>query len=384
MTFTQEQISVLFDEIANGQGGYQHLLKLSLEAIMRAEREQFNSEHKDSSNGYRLRSVFAHKSKLELLIPRTRHHNYYPLILSLIKDQDNESKEMAFELYKAGLTTEQVGELFGKIYGHVYSKSAISEMMHQARSDVFAWMERKLDSVYPILYIDATYWHTRRADTGVSNEAYYTILAVKQDRTREVIGIVNHPTEGASNWESAFISLKERGLEHVQLVVCDGLSGIENVIQKVFPEANIQLCTVHLTRNILAKVKPKDKQQVAKEVKEVFNPENATDKPINGINRLHDFVDRWAKTYPSLKIYKQSRAHFYFNYLNYELPIRRMIYTTNWIERLNRNYKRTLRMRSAMPSPESVLFLIGSTAMNRKEYNYPIHQFSLTQKLMFI
>ena len=93
MTFTQEQISVLFDEIANGQGGYQHLLKLSLEAIMRAEREQFNDQHNDSSNGYRLRSVFAHKSKLELVIPRTRHHNYYPLILSLIKDQDNESKE---------------------------------------------------------------------------------------------------------------------------------------------------------------------------------------------------------------------------------------------------------------------------------------------------
>ncbi len=384
MTFTQEQISVLYDEIANGQGGYQHLLKLSLEAIMRAEREQFNDQHNDSSNGYRLRRVFAHKSKLELVIPRTRHHNYYPLILSLIKDQDNESKEMAFELYKSGLTTEQVGELFGKIYGHVYSKSAIRQMMHQARSDVFAWMERKLESVYPILYIDATYWHTRRADTGVSNEAYYTILAVKQDRTREVIGIVNHPTEGASNWENAFIALKARGLDNVQLVVCDGLTGIENVIQRVFPEATIQLCTVHLTRNILAKVKPTDKQQVANEIKQVLNPENATDKTVDGIKRLHEFVDRWAKTYPSLKIYKQSRAHFYFNYLNYELPIRRMIYTTNWIERLNRNYKRTLRMRSAMPSPESVLFLIGSTAMNRKEYDYPIHQFSQTQKLLFI
>jgi putative transposase len=383
MNFTQEQICSIFDELANEKEGYRSLLKMSLEAIMRAEREQFKAVHDDSSNGYRLSSVFAHKSKLELVIPRTRHHNYYPLILSIIKDQDNESKELAFELYKSGLTTEQVGELFGKIYGHSYSKTAISEMMHAARIDVRQWLERKLDAIYPIIYIDATYWHTRRENTGVSNEAYYTILGVRQDRTREVLSIINHPTEGASNWEDAFNSLQERGVQKVSLIVCDGLAGIENVIQKVFPKATIQLCTVHLTRNILAKVKPKDKRQIAYELKEVLNPDNAKDIPQDGINRLHGMVDRWIKTYPSLKIYKGTRVHFYFNYLHYEVPVRRMIYTTNWVERLNRNYKRTLRMRSAMPSPESVLFLLGSTAMCRKEFSYPIYQFSQTQKLDF-
>jgi transposase-like protein len=383
MDFTQEQISSIFDDLANKKEGYQYLLKMSLEAIMRAEREQFNQSHNDSSNGYRISSVFAHKSKMELVIPRSRHHNYYPLILSLIKDQDNESKEMAFELYKAGLTTEQVGGLFGKIYGQTYSKSAISQMMNDAREDVFAWLNRKLDTVYPILYIDATYWHTRRGDS-VSNEAYYTILGVKQDRTREVLSIINHPTEGARNWEEAFEELKSRGVKQVQLIVCDGLTGIENVIQKVFPEATIQLCTVHLIRNILAKIKPKDKQHVAKDLKEVLNPEIPKDNAMKGVERLHNMVDKWAKIYPSLKVYKNSRSCFYFNYLNYEVPIRRMIYTTNWIERLNRNYKRTLRMRTSMPSPESVLFLLGSTAMNRNEFNFPIYQFTLTEKLNFL
>jgi len=308
---------------------------------MRAEREQFNTHNKDSSNGYRLSSVFAHKSKMELVIPRSRHNNYYPLILSLIKDQDNESKEMAFELYKAGLTTEQVGELFGKIYGKTYSKSAISQMMHTARTDVFAWLERKIDACYPIVYIDATYWCTRREES-VSNEAYYTILAVKEDRTREVLSVTNHPTEGATNWEDAFNDLKKRGLNEVQLVVCDGLTGIENVIQKVFPKAIVQLCTVHLTRNVLAKVKPADKQAVADELKSVLNPDNASDTPQEGIRRFHTFIQRWIKKYPSFKTYLNQRHHLYFNYLDYEVEIRRMIYTTNWIERLNRNYKRTL------------------------------------------
>ncbi|MBL7789314.1 MAG: IS256 family transposase [Chitinophagales bacterium] len=382
MNFTQEQMSEIFDEIAKKKDGYRELLKLSLESIMKAERQEFNKKHSDSSNGYRLSSVFAHRSKLELVIPRSRHHNFYPLILALIKDQDNESKELAFELYRAGLTTEQVGSMFNKIYGQSYSKAAISSMMQTAREDVFAWLERELEEEYPIIYIDATYWHTRR-DDSVSNEAYYTILAVKKDTTREVLSIVNHPTEGSSNWEEAFLALKKRGMKKVQLVVCDGLQGIENVIKSVFPQAIVQLYTVHLTRNILAKVKPKHKAEVAADLKVVLNPDNPKDTPKQGIAKFHDFIDKWLKVYPSLNTYNAPRYHLYFNYLLYETDIRRMIYTTNWIERLNRTYKRTLRMRSSMPSPESVLFLIGSTAMDRKEYSYPIYQFKNSSKIKF-
>lgn len=384
MNFTQEQISELLLTIANGKDGYRQLLKQSLEAIMQAERQQFNELRSDYSNGYRFSKVCVHNGKMELMIPRSRHENFYPLILALIKDQNKESEDMAFELYRSGLTTEQVGALFEKLYGHHYSKSAISQMMHCARKDVFGWLERKgLDETYPVLYIDATFWHTRRGDS-VSSEAYYTILGVKQDATREVLSVVNHPKEGSSNWEDIFLSLKTRGVKSIQLVVSDGLAGIENVIQKVFPEATVQLCTVHLVRNIIAKVKPADKKGIAADMKEVLNPDNKDDSPQKGITRFQCCIDKWIKKYPSLKIYRGNRYSLYFNYLGYEREIRRMIYTTNWIERLNRHYKRTLRMRSSMPSPKSVLFLLGSTAMNRPEYNYPIHQFKMSTKLNFI
>jgi putative transposase len=368
MDFTQEQISELLLTIANQQDGYRLLLQQSLEAIMRAERQQFNELHSDYGNGYRFSNVCVHNGRMELMIPRSRNHNFYPLILALIKDQNKESETLAFELYKNGLTTEQVGGIFEKLYGQHYSKSAVSQMMKSARTDVFAWLERKtLDAIYPIIYIDATFWHTRRNDQ-VSSEAYYTILSVKQDTTREVLAVVNHPTEGASNWEDAFLSLKERGVRQVQLVVADGLTGIEHAIQKVFPDAAIQLCTVHLTRNILSKVKPSDKAAIAHEMKEVLQPDNEQDTPRQGLARFHSFIEKWEKKYPSFKTYKGSRYALYFNYLSYEKTIRRMIYTTNWVERLNRNYKRTLRMRSSMPSPESVIFLLGSVAMHRPEY----------------
>lgn len=380
MNFTQKQVSEILEEIAQGENGYVQILKLALESIMVSERHQFNQLQGDVSNGYRLRSVLGHGGKLELVIPRSRHHNFYPLILALIKDQESESRNLAYELYSSGLTGAQIGDVFEKIYGEHYSKASISNMMQTARTDVSAWLERPLEKRYPILYLDATYWHTRRGDS-VSNEAYYSILAVKEDRTREVIALINHPTEGSSNWKEAFQELRKRGLETVDLMVCDGLTGIENAITEVFPMATVQLCTVHLSRNIQAKVKPADKAQVASELKEVLHPDKEDDNALKGIARFETFVKKWLKKYPSFKVYLEPRSKLYFNYLNYDKSIRRMIYTTNWIERLNRNYKRTLRMRTSMPSPESVLFLLGSVAMKRKEFQFPIYQFGDENKL---
>jgi len=382
MNFTQTQITEILDEIANGKNGYQELLKLSLESIMRSERNEFNKEQSDVSNGYRLGSILGHGGKLELSIPRSRHYNFYPLILALVKEQNEECKTLAYELYSSGLTTDQIGSLFDKIYGHQYSKSSISNMMSNARMDVQSWLNRKLEKRYPIIYIDATYWHTRRLDS-VSSEAYYTILAVREDRTREVLSVINHPTEGSSNWREEFENLKARGLEEINLVVSDGLQGIENAVAKVFPMATVQLCTVHLTRNILAKVKPCDKQLIAKDLKDVLDPSDPNDNASKGHKRFTDFINNWVKKYPSLKTYLLPRNKLYFNYLNYHVEIRRMIYTTNWIERLNRNYKRTLRMRSSMPSPESVVFLLASVAVRRNEYKMPIYQFIYETKLFY-
>lgn len=382
MNFTQQQITEILDEIANGKNGYQELLKLSLESIMRSERSEFNRENQDVSNGYRLGSILGHGGKLELVIPRSRHYNFYPLILALVKEQNEESKTLAYELYSSGLTTEQIGRLFDKIYGHHYSKSSISSMMSNARSDINNWLNRKLEKRYPIIYIDATYWHTRRIDS-VSSEAYYTILAVREDRTREVLAVINHPTEGSSNWREAFADIKARGLQEINLVVTDGLQGIENAVAEVYPMATVQLCTVHLSRNILAKVKPCDKQLISKDLRDVLDPSNPNDNAILGHQRFIDFINNWVKKYPSLKVYLLPRNKLYFNYLNYHIEIRRMIYTTNWIERLNRNYKRTLKMRSSMPSAESVVFLLASVACRRNEYNVPIYQFIYETKLFY-
>ena len=245
MQFTQSQISEIFEQILQKESGFNEILKLSLETLMKIERSEHNLKEKDLSNGYRPRRIFGQGKQLELRVPRTREGNFYPIILSLLKDQEEEMKNIAFRLYSSGLTTIQVGEIFEDLYGKQYSSSQVSRMFGNAKNDVEFWLNRPLDNYYPIVYIDATFIPTRRVDS-VYKEAYYTILGVKPDRTREVLAVVNFPTEGSSQWEDIFENLQNRGVKKVDLFVSDGLSGIENSIWKYFRNADIQLCVVHL------------------------------------------------------------------------------------------------------------------------------------------
>ena len=271
-----------------------------------------------------------------------------------------------FSLYSKGLTTEQISDVYEEIYGKTYSKQQISFLMQDSREEISVWLNRGLEKHYLVLYIDATFVHTRR-DKSVSKEGYFTILGIKEDGTREVLSIVNHPTEGALLWQQELLALKERGVESIGLVVSDGLTGIENAVPKVFPMASHQLCVVHFKRNVLS-VFPREKRaEIAKELKEIFLVETTATSPVDAFGKLVIFVDKWIKKYPSLKAYKNERNTAYFTYLNYPSEVQRMIYSTNWIERLNRDYKRVLKMRGAMPSAESVLSLMGAVAME-KEY----------------
>lgn len=377
MNFTQEQISELLLTIANSENGTNELLQMTLNAFMKSEQHLHQQENPAVyANGYRTRKARGFGKEMVLKVPRTRDGGFYPVLLNVLRDEDEEHRKLIFSLYRRGLTTEQVSDVYEEIYGKNYSKQQISYLMKDSREDVSIWLERKLDPHYLVLYIDATFVHTRR-DKSVSKEGYYTILGIKEDGSREVLSVVNHPNEGATLWQMELESLKERGVESVGLIASDGLTGIENAIAKSFPTAKHQLCVVHLKRTILA-VFPRTKRlEIGKELKEVFAIDTKTVTAVEAFKNLCSFVEKYQKSYPSLKSFSNERNTAYFTYLNYPISIQRMIYSTNWIERLNRDYKRVLKMRGAMPSAESVLFLMGAVAMEKeyKSYKYPVSAF---------
>ena len=365
--FTQEQITKILQSIAEEKDGVNKVLKLAFEAIMLAEREIHNMTESDVSNGFRYRRIFGKGKELILSVPRSRFKHFYPYLLAVIKEENEEATNLAFSLYSAGLTTGEVSKIFARIYGRRYSTSHISRMFDFARDKVREWLQRPLEPYYPIIYVDAVFIPIRRGGSVVK-EAFYTILGVRSDRTREVLAIVNKPTESAEGWREIFEGLRSRGVENVDLVVSDALRGIEDAVAAVFPGISHQLCVTHLKRNVLKEVRPKDKGEIAMDLEEVFNPDNPEDTPDIAWERWERFVEKHGKKYPRLKRMLKVRYRLYFTYFKYDYRIRRMIYTTNWIERLNRDYRRVTRMRGALPNEEAAILLLGNVAMERTAY----------------
>ncbi|MCF6240749.1 MAG: IS256 family transposase [Bacteroidales bacterium] len=379
LKFTPGQVTKILEEIAKEDGGINKILKYSLEALMCAERLHHNEIKEDVSNGYRYRGIKSGNRQIKLEVPRSRYHQFYPVLLGVINDQNKELEELAFSLYGSGLTTEQVGKIFKKVYGKSYSTSQISRFFETARSDVSQWLSRTLESYYPIIYIDAVFILTRRGES-VSKESYYTILGVKSDRTREVLAIVNFPTESSTSWSEVFKTLKNRGVNRIDLVISDALSGIEDAAAKNFSGIKHQLCTVHLKRNILKSIKPADKQEVAEILKDIFRTEDSSDTISKAWQRWIDFIEKYKKKYPFLKTKTEERYRLYFTYIQYDYRIRSMLYSTNWIERLNRDFRRTTRMRGALPNPDATILLLGYVSMNKDVYTRKIPKLNYEKK----
>ena len=244
------------------------------------------------------------------------------------------------------------------------------------------WRQRALESTYLAVYIDAIHIKIRRET--VSSEAFYILLGLKDDYTREVIGIVNIPSESATGWKEVLESIKERGVKSIGLIVSDNLTGLDAVVPLVFKSVTHQKCVVHLKRNILNRVASKHKEEVASDLKEVFNLDLAEDNLAKALARLGDFADKWRKTYKHIGgLSSNPMNELYFTYTLYDPKIRRMIYTTNWIERLNKEFRRTFKIRNSMPSYESALTLLSQVAMDKEDtyFKYPIYNFKFDKKL---
>ena len=382
MQLSTAQITDILTEVASSEDGANEILRIAFDALMKAERLEYQQSATalDKGNGFRQVKAYGHGKMLELRVPRTRSGNFHPLLMSILRDQEEESRKLAFELYGSGLTTSQVGSLFDKLYGRHYSKSSVSRMFDYAREEVKGWLMRQLDDYYPVIYVDAMFWSTRR-DDSVSKEAYYSVLGVRADRRREVLAIVNAPTESAGGWEEVFKGLKTRGVRQIGLLVADGLLGLETAAARVFGRLDFQKCVVHLERNVISKVKPSDKKAVGEGLREVFATDKKEDSVERGWVRWEDFIDKWKKRYPSLKGYLDRTAYLqHFTYLNYHHKTRSMIYSTNWAERLNRDFKRVLKMRGVMPDPESVILLMGKVAMSKTAYERKVPKLDCEQK----
>jgi len=368
MNFTKVQLQTLIGNHIQRKNGLNEVLEMTLNALMKAERrEHLESEEDDKGNGYRPGKVYGNGKLLELRIPRDRNGNFYPKVLAMLRAQQAETDRMVSALYGKGLTQTQIGEVFDELYGRHYSSSSISRMIEWMRQEVGEWLARPLEAYYPIVFIDAIHVKVRR-DT-VSNEAFYVILGVTPERRREVLGIAHFPSESATGWGLQLQELCTRGVGNIGLVVADGIPGLDNALSEQFSGTPLQWCTTHIKRNVMARVRSEDKDRLGEDLRGVFRTDDPDDTPEAGWERWQAMCGRWSQKYEYFRKLQSDRTYQNgFTYLNFDWRIRSMIYTTNWIERLNRSFRRVLKMRLSMPDEESVLVLLGHVARNQRAY----------------
>ena len=382
MDLTKLQLSELICKHAAKGNGLHDLMEIMIESMMVAERSEFLADNPgNKGNGYRPGNTYGHGRKLEFRIPRDRYGNFHPQILAILRDQEEECDRLAGALYTKGLTQEQVGDVFDQIYGHHYSKASISRMVECVRTQVNEWLERGLEEYYPVVFVDCVHIKIHRK-RSVASEAFYVALAVTEEGTREVLGIFNMPQESATGWGEILGRMKDRGLQRVGLMVADGIKGLDTVIGQKFPGTPLQRCVTHLKRNMFAKVRHGDKAALAADLRDIFRTGQRDYTIEMAWTKWQEMCDRWGKDYRAIKLLRNNVDYkAYMTYLNYAPEIQAMIYTTNWIERLNRDFRRVTRMRTAMPNEESVLTLIGSVAMDHKAFDRALPNITVDKTL---
>lgn len=382
MDLTKLQLSELMCKHAAKGNGLHDLMEIMIESMMVAERGEFLAENPgNKGNGYRPGSTYGQGRKLEFRIPRDRYGNFHPQILAILRDQEEECDRLAGVLYTKGLTQEQVSDVFDQIYGQHYSKSSISRMVESVRTQVTQWLERGLEEYYPVVFVDCVHIKIHRK-RSVATEAFYVALAVTEEGTREVLGIFNMPQESATGWSDILGKLKERGVQRVGLIVADGIKGLDTVIGEKLPGTPLQRCVTHLKRNMFAKVRHGDKAALAADLRDIFRTGQRDYTVEMAWTKWQEMCDRWGKDYRAIKLLRSNPDYkAYLTYLNYAPEIQAMIYTTNWIERLNRDFRRVTRMRTAMPNEDSVLTLMGSVAMDHKAFDRALPNISVDKTL---
>lgn len=344
------------------------LLQAELTAFLdyeKYDRAGFNSGN--SRNGNYSRSFRTEYGELNLVIPRDRNGKFSQQTLPAYKRTNDSLETTIIQLFQKGITMSEISELIEKMYGHHYTPQTISNMTKIVSEDIIAFKERSLESRYSVIFMDATHIPLKRQT--VSKEAVYIVIGIRLDGTKEVLGFSLAPTESAYVWKEILQDLKDRGLKEVLLVVTDGLSGINDSIHSVYPNAQFQQCCVHISRNIAHKVRVSDRQEICSDFKLVYQASSKEEEN----NQIRFMIDKWKKQYP--RVVKLLMNPAILTFYNFPPSIRRTIYSTNLIEGFNKQLKKYTKRKEQFPNEESLeRFLVSQFNNYNQKFLCRVHK----------
>lgn len=304
----------------------------------------------NSRNGYSKKTVRSEYGNINLDIPRDRNAEFEPQIIPKYQREITGIEGQILSLYAKGMSSRDIEEHLNNLYGIDVSPSMISKITDKIIPEIREWQSRQLEDVYPVVFMDAIHYSVRKEGIVVK-KAVYLAIGIDREGRKEVMGFWIGENESSKYWLNILNELKNRGVQDILIMSVDNLKGFSEAISSVFSRTEIQKCIVHQIRNSIRHISYKDVREFASELKEMYNAPTLEQAE----SRLDALEEKWGKKYMAVINSWRSNWNELTTYFKYDTKIRKLIYTTNPIESLNRQLRKYTKTKSLYPTDEALM-----------------------------
>lgn len=371
MKLTKEAIDQLQKDLANAKtyedlmgknGAIKNLMKHALESMLDAELSDHLGYEKhspdgdnsgNSRNGKSRKTVKNEQGKIEIEVPRDRNGSFDPVVVKKYQTTVGPIEDKIISMYAKGMTVRDIQSHLEEIYGLEVSPSFISSITDKVIESAKTWQQRPLNRAYVFVYFDAIHYKVK--DEGrVVTKAAYTALGIDSSGNRDLLGMWVGDSESATYWLAVFSEMKARGVEEIFIASVDGLKGMVDAINAVYPNCRVQRCIIHQIRNSMKFIPEKFRKEFIKDLKKIYQAINEQ----TALAALDELDEKWGKKYPLTL--KSWRTNWESLSVMFEFPqeIRKAIYTTNAVEALHRQFRKVTKTRTIFPHDDALLKIL--------------------------
>lgn len=350
---TQNNINTAQDIQEALKDMFKDTLQEMLEAEMSTQLGYDKYEYTDDAktnyrNEYGLKTIHSSAGDFKIDVPRDRNGEFEPMIVEKGSNDISDIEQKIIRMYARGTSNKEIYEQMKELYGVNISADMITTITNKVIPKIKEWQNRPLESVYPIIFIDATYFNVK-VEQSIVKRAVYIILGVNLSGEKEVLGFYISEAESAKQWAGILNNLKNRGIKDILVLCADGLSGLKEAITAIYPMVEFQRCIVHMIRNTVAFVSYKDRKELCTDLKLIYKSADADSAYTN----LLELQEKWSKRKVSLDNWSNNWDAI-VPFFKFGPELRKIMYTTNTIESLNNSYKRINKGRRIFPSEQSL------------------------------
>lgn len=345
------------------KGALQEMMNAEFDSSMGYSKYDKTKEKNNYRNGSTKKMLKSEFGEFEFETPRDRNGEFEPKIVPKNKRDVSGIEDKIISLYSRGLTTREINEQIQDLYGIEVSATMVSNITDQIIPEIKEWQQRPLDEVYPIVFIDAVHFSVRE-ENRVVKKAAYIVLGISKEGYKEILGIWIGENESSKFWLGVLNDLKSRGVKDILIMCSDNLSGIKEAINTAFPDTVQQRCIVHMIRNSVKFVSYKDLKEFCNDLKTIYTSNNEE----QGYEKLQEVKEKWKDKYASAFKTWEENWDAICPFFQFSEPIRKIMYTTNTIESLNRQFRKYTKTKSVFPTDMSLMkcLYLGTKNIEKK------------------